>query len=57
MDDLAGFEHIADIGGFKRCTGILFDQQDRHARLAQRGDDLENLAHDQRREAEARLVQ
>src|SRR3954452_8662644 len=30
--DRAGFEHIATVGGFKRGTSVLLDQQDRHAK-------------------------
>ena len=57
MGDLAGFEHIAVVGGFERGARVLLDQQDRDAELAQRSDDAEDLAHDQRREPEARLVE
>src|SRR5262249_45218407 len=57
MDDGAGFEDITEVGTFERRARILLDQQDRHPELAQGSDDAEDLAHDQRRKAEARLVE
>src|SRR4051812_33576947 len=57
QDDGAGLEHIAVVGGFERRAGVLLNQQDRDAKLAQSHHDAEDLAHDQRSEAEARLVE
>src|SRR4051812_24780683 len=51
--DLAGLEQVAVVGDFQRGAGVLLDQQDRHALLAQAADDLEDLAHHQRRQAQA----
>src|SRR3982074_818071 len=55
--DRAGFEHVAVVSRFKRRAGVLLNQQDRDAKLAQSHHDAEDLAHDQRGEAEARLVE
>ena len=54
---LAGFEHIAIVGGLESRSRILFHQQDRNAEAAKGRDRVEDFAHDQRRETEARLVQ
>src|SRR5579859_1489907 len=35
LHDLSGLEHIADVGGLERGTGILLDQQDRDAQVAE----------------------
>ena len=45
------------VGGFKRCAGVLLDQQDRDAKLAQSHHDTEDFTHNQRREAKAWLVE
>ena len=39
MGDFAHFQHIAVVGGLERGAGVLLDQEDRHAEVAQRGDD------------------
>ena len=57
MDDLAGLHDIAEVCRLQRRARVLFDQQDRHAEIAQRGDDPEDFARDQRRQPQARLVQ
>ena len=57
MDDLAGLQHVAEVGGLERRPCVLLDQQDLHAKLAQRGDDAEDLADDERRQPQARLVE
>jgi hypothetical protein len=45
------------VGHFQRGARVLLDQQDGHAALAQLADDAEDVAHDQRRQAQAGLVQ
>src|SRR5882757_1480297 len=57
LNDLAGFQHIAEVGGLERGAGVLLDQEDRNAELPQRSDRSEDLAHDERGEAEAGLVE
>src|SRR6516164_11146899 len=57
VNNAAGFQNIAMVGGLERCAGILFDQQDRDAKLAQSHQDAKDLAHDQRGETKARLVE
>src|SRR5262245_4310505 len=39
VDHFSGLQHIAEVGGLERGTRVLLDQQDRDAKLAQRGDD------------------
>src|SRR5262245_20587256 len=53
----ASLEHVAVVGGLERGAGVLLDQEDRDAELAQPHHDAEDLAYDQRGEAEARLVE
>ena len=48
VNDAAGFEHVAEIGGLERGAGILLDQENRDAKLAQADDNVKNLAHDPR---------
>ena len=55
--DLAGLEHVAVVRAFERGARVLLDQQDRDAVVAQAAHDREDLLHDQRRQAEARLVE
>src|SRR5664279_1716216 len=55
--DLARFEHVAIVGDLQRGARVLLDEQDRDAGRAQGGDGREDLAHDERREAQARLVE
>ncbi len=57
QDDAAGFEHVAAIGGLQCRPCILLHQQHRDAGFPEGADDAENLAHDERGEAEARLVE
>src|SRR2546427_12357988 len=51
--ELAGFQHVAVIGDLQRGSRVLLDQQYRYAGCLERGDDIEDLLHDQRREAQA----
>ena len=55
--ELARFEHVTVVRHLQRGARILLDQQNRHARRTQRRDDAEDLAHDQRRETQRRLVE
>ena len=57
VDDLAGLHHVGVVGGLERGPGVLLDQQDRDPEALQRRHDVEDLAHDERREPEARLVE
>jgi hypothetical protein len=56
MNDAAGFQHVAVVGGLQRCAGILLDEQNRDAKFAQSHDDAEDLSHDQRSKAETLLT-
>ena len=56
-DDGAGVHHIGAVRGGQRDMHRLLDHQHGDAALAQFGDDLIDLAHDQRRQAERRLVE
>src|ERR1700760_2822031 len=57
-DDAADFQHIAVMRRLQRHLGVLLDQQDRHALLlVDAADDGENLPHQDRRQAERRLIQ
>src|SRR4051812_46599940 len=57
-DDVAGLKQVGEVGEFQRQIGVLLHQQDADAALgADPPHDAEDLLHDQRREAEARLVQ
>src|SRR5258706_594265 len=57
-DDPADFQHIAVMRRLQRDLGVLLDQQDRHALLfVNAPDDGENLPHQDRRQAERRLVE
>ena len=47
----------ADVFALLGPRAVLLDQQDRDAGRAQRRDDREDVAHDERRQAEARLVE
>src|SRR6185295_17780684 len=56
--DLAVHHYVAPVRQAQRMVGVLLDEEDRDAlRAVDVADDLENLLHDQRREAERRLVQ
>ena len=55
--ELAHFQHIAIVGHGQRGAGVLLDQHDGHAGLAQLGDDGKNLAHHQRSQAQAGFIQ
>ena len=58
QDDATGLEHVAVVRDFEREVGVLFDEQDGDAVLAVDLDDLfENRFHEQRRDAERRLVE
>src|SRR6266487_1498821 len=57
LNDLAGFQHIAEVGGLERGSGVLLDQEDRNAKLPQRSNGSEDFAHDERGETEAGLVE
>jgi hypothetical protein len=48
---------LAIVGSLERCAGILLDEQDRDAELAQSRYDPEDLSHNQRSKAETRLVE
>src|SRR6185312_7104259 len=54
---LAVIEHVGAIRDLDRGSHVLLDQQHRNALLARRGHDAEDLLHDQRRKALARLVE
>src|SRR6476661_1440222 len=57
-DHPAEFKHIAIMRGLERHLCVLLDQQDRHALLfVDAPDDRENLPHQDRRQAERRLVE
>src|SRR5436190_11270913 len=57
-DDAAVLEDVAVVGDVERHVGVLLDQQQRRAAVAvDAHDDLEDLARQPRREAEARLVE
>src|SRR5260370_27088271 len=54
----ADFQHVAIMRRFQRDLGVLLDQQDRHALLfVNAPDDRENFPHQDRRQAERRLVE
>src|SRR6185312_17245853 len=56
--DVAGLHHIAAMRETERVMRVLLDQENGDLLLAvYRADDIENLLHDQRREAERRLVE
>src|SRR5579883_2583614 len=55
--DFAGLEHVAVVGNLQRRAHVLLDEQDREPARAKLGEHAENLANDQRRETEARLVE
>ena len=56
--DAADFEHVAVVGGLERHVGVLLDEQDGDAALAvDAADDVEDLLHQLRRQAERRLVE
>ena len=56
--DATGLQQVRVLGEFQRQTGVLLDQQDADAGvLANPAQDAENLLHDQRRQAERRLIQ
>ena len=54
---LAGFQDVAIVGYLQRRAGILFDQEDGHAGALEIGDDPEYLAHHQRRQTQAGLIE
>src|ERR1051325_3817649 len=57
-DDAPGFEQEDVVGEVERERRVLLDEQDADAGLrVHRAEDLEDLAHDHRREAERRLVE
>src|SRR5689334_12657235 len=51
-----GLDHDAEIRDLERALGVLLDHQDRHALRAQLAQDVEGLAHEERRQADRRLV-
>src|ERR1700730_8530854 len=54
----ADLKHVTVMRGLQRNLGVLLDQQDRHALLLVNAlDDGENLFHQDRRQAERRLIQ
>ena len=54
----AGLEQVGVVGQVEREGGVLLDEEHAHALLAvDRPHDAEDLSHDQRREAEGRLVE
>ncbi len=56
-DDAPGLEHVAVVGGGQRHVRVLLDQQDRGAALAvDPDDDVEDLARELGRQAQAGLV-
>ena len=55
--DRAHLQHIGAVGHLQGGAGVLLYQQHRHAEIAQRSDHLQDLAHDQRRQAQRRLVE
>src|SRR3546814_20401731 len=55
--DFAGFQDIAVIGHLKRRARVLLDQQNRHACKAQPRNNVEDLAHDLRRQPPAGFVE
>ena len=55
--DAAGLQHVAAARGLERIAGILLDQQHAGAGFIDRADGAEDVPHDQRREAERRLVE
>src|SRR6185369_3678014 len=55
--DLAHLEDVAVVGDLERGARVLLDEQDGDAGRAQSGDRREDVADDERREAEARLVE
>src|SRR5579875_3716268 len=56
MDDGTVIEHVGIVRNLEAHADILLHQQDRDAVAAHLGDDAENLAHDERREALRGLV-
>ena len=57
-DDAAVLQHVAVVGDVERHVRVLLDQEQRRAALAvDADDDLEDLARQARRQAEARLVE
>jgi hypothetical protein len=57
MNDLAVVEHVDVIGDFQAHPHVLLDEKDRDALVAHPGDDAEDLADDERRQALRRLVE
>ena len=55
--DGAELHHIGGVGHRKGGAGVLLDEQDRHAGVAQSADRLQDVAHDQRCQAEAWFVE
>jgi hypothetical protein len=53
----AGLQDIRPVGERERVVDVLLDEEDRHALLPDPLQRRENLPHEQRREAERRLVQ
>src|SRR5450830_68982 len=49
QDHLAAFERVKAVSDIERALDILLDQQDRHAVIAQAGDDGEDFVNDDRR--------
>ena len=57
-DDAAGLEHVGVVGELERQRRVLLDQQHAHLLLlVDAAHDAEDLLHDQRRQAERRLVE
>jgi hypothetical protein len=55
--DPAHFEDVSSIGDRQCGVRVLVDKEDRRRRILERADDREDLGHDARRQAHARLVQ
>ena len=56
-DNAAVLQEVPAVGNGQRLTGVLLHQQHAHAHVLDAAERLEQLAADQRREAERRLVQ
>ena len=56
-DDMAGLQHVAVVRHTQRLVGVLLDQQDGDALPVDVLDDVEDVTHQERGQAERRLVQ
>src|SRR6266851_2526752 len=55
--DGAGFEHVPAVGALQRLAGVLLHEQDRALLALELRDDPKDLAHEQGRQPERRLVE